>query len=188
MRFHPRLPKRLLKVALAIVGLVVVAAIVAVLVFPKGSFDPAPPEILSGVTLVDGEVGVLLASCSAGSVELVSLLLDRGLQSEDEPLWTVEASQVSTLEVGPRETLEVRIGTVPEGMVETVQFEGEVPDDQALQVSIQIGRNKTGLFFEAGDLTSSAIYASRHNDEMSVEEFANDVETTCVRSDSASSS
>jgi hypothetical protein len=73
-------------------------------------------------------------------------------------------------------------------MVEIVQFEGEVPDDQALQVSIQIGRNKTGLFFEAGDLTSSAIYASRHNDEMSVEEFANDVETTCVRSDSASSS
>jgi hypothetical protein len=184
------------KVALAIVGFIVVAAtvavlvvgpIVAVLVFPEGSFDPATPEILSGVTVVDGDVVVVLASCSRGPVELVSLALDHGLQSKDEPLWTVEASPEGTLEVGPREILEVRIGTAPEGMVETVQFEDEIPDDQALQVSIQIGRNETGLFFETNDLTSSAIY-SRPQIQRSLGEFAHDVETYCKRSGSSSSS
>jgi hypothetical protein len=178
----------LLNVALAIVGAIVVALIGAVLAIPEGSFDPAPPEILTGAKIVDGDVVVILASCSGGSVEWFSLALDHGLQSEDEPLWTIEASPEATVEVGPREILEVRIGTVPEGMVETVQFEHEIPDHQTLQVDIQIGRNEDGIFFEADDLTSSAVYASPHNDEMSVEEFAHDVETYCKRSGSSSSS
>ncbi len=149
--------------------LLIVASFLLVLII--GSFvmialffeDPAPDRFDVGVELEDdGALVLYLGDCMGGQLQHISVAVDHedgfGNADADTVLWSADAGERGGTSLAAGGVLEVEVGSVPEGMTETLSFEGELPATETVQVSVDTDRQGYGFFFETSELKEGEIW------------------------------
>lgn len=159
----------LVSICLALLVLVTCAVVVIAGYFK----DPVPDRFVVGVAPSGAGAVIYGGDCMGGRLQSFRVAADdqdgRGSDAADTVLWELEADG-DGLALVPDEVFEIGVGDTPQGMVEKVPFEGDLPMDETIQVSVDTDRQGYSFFFELADLDDSKIFAGGHG-HVTSEEF-----------------
>jgi hypothetical protein len=97
-------------------------------------------------------VALRIVSCVPGDLRKLSVTVDEDGRDGEPVLWQVSAGPEGGPRLSSGRAVDVVVGTPPDGLVVDQDLANPLPDDQLIQVDVELNSTSFGFFFRPAEM------------------------------------